>query len=59
MCVSTLFLCAGALYTWGGGYFGQLGQGDEADKKMPRSVKGLRDKVKRRGVCEEACGCEG
>jgi alpha-tubulin suppressor-like RCC1 family protein len=26
----------GALYTWGGGYFGQLGQGDEADKKMPR-----------------------
>ena len=26
----------GALYTWGEGYFGQLGQGDEADKKMPR-----------------------
>jgi RCC1 and BTB domain-containing protein len=41
----------GALYTWGGGYFGQLGQGDEADKKMPRSVKGLRDKVMKQVAC--------
>ena len=28
-----------------------LGQGDEADKKMPRSVKGLRDKVMKQVAC--------
>jgi RCC1 and BTB domain-containing protein len=31
----------GNLFTWGGGYFGQLGHGDEADRKTPKLVKGL------------------
>ena len=34
-------LDGGSLYTWGGGYFGQLGHGDEADRKAPKVVKGL------------------
>jgi hypothetical protein len=35
----------GNLYTWGGGYFGQLGHGDETDRKAPKLVKGVQQCV--------------
>jgi RCC1 and BTB domain-containing protein len=35
----------GNLYTWGGGYFGQLGHGDETDRKSPKLVKGVQQCV--------------
>lgn len=35
----------GSLWTWGGGYFGQLGHGDETDRKTPKMVKGVQQTV--------------
>mmetsp|Transcript_30680 Transcript_30680/g.80173 ORF Transcript_30680/g.80173 Transcript_30680/m.80173 type:complete len:731 (-) Transcript_30680:486-2678(-) len=43
---------AGTLYTWGGGYFGQLGHGDENDRKTPTVVSRFRDVA----VHQVSCG---
>jgi alpha-tubulin suppressor-like RCC1 family protein len=41
----------GNLYTWGGGYFGQLGHGDETDRKTPKVVKGVQQCVAHQVAC--------
>eukprot|EP00741_Cyanophora_paradoxa_P015422 tig00020875_g14885.t1 len=42
----------GAVYSWGGGYFGQLGHGDDRERRTPRLVKALKGTV----VTQIACG---
>jgi len=41
----------GNLMTWGGGYFGQLGHGDETDRKTPKVVKGVQQAVAHQVAC--------
>jgi RCC1 and BTB domain-containing protein len=41
----------GNLMTWGGGYFGQLGHGDETDRKAPKVVKGVQQAVAHQVAC--------
>ena len=41
----------GNLMTWGGSHFGQLGHGDEADRKTPEVVKGVQQAVAHKVAC--------
>jgi RCC1 and BTB domain-containing protein len=41
----------GNMMTWGGGYFGQLGHGDETDRKTPKVVKGVQQAVAHQVAC--------
>eukprot|EP00961_Rhodomonas_salina_P255249 3449690-Rhodomonas_salina.1 len=41
----------GNVMTWGGGYFGQLGHGDETDRRSPKMVKGLQQCVANTVAC--------
>jgi len=43
---------AGAVYSWGGGYFGQLGHGDDRERRQPRLVKSLKGVI----AVQVACG---
>jgi len=49
---SSVIIEGGNLLTWGGGYFGQLGHGDETDRKAPKMVKGVQQCI----AHEVACG---
>jgi len=41
----------GAVYTWGGGKYGQLGHGDANDQLVPKRVEALQDSVVTQVVC--------
>jgi len=49
---TALVTLEGALYTWGAGSFGQLGHGEDSDRKEPKQVQALN----RLRVVDVACG---